>query len=248
MKKIIYVGHSQGSTQFLLALGVHEELKEKIAGFVGMGSIVSLRSLVDNVAMNFLSRMYIFELLQLLGFSKVLLISRWMSQAIGVLLYNSAFHTRLITRGMQHLIGRNNDLIPPSMVGLIFTHEPGGASLNNLLHWMQCFRSRKTFSKFCFGRRRNLQVYGMEQPPEYCLQHLKTLPFASLLFRGEKDGLASHEDFMELVGRFDEESVSSVELKEYNHLDYLWSEKAPLDIYQRILAFSNENSTHQLTV
>lgn len=41
-QKIIYVGHSQGSTQLLLALGVHPALKEKIAAFVGMGALVSL--------------------------------------------------------------------------------------------------------------------------------------------------------------------------------------------------------------
>ncbi len=66
--------------------------------------------------------MYIFELLQLLGFSKVLLISRWMSQAIGVLIYNSSIHMRLIMKGIKYLIGRNNDLIPHAMIGLIFTH------------------------------------------------------------------------------------------------------------------------------
>lgn len=180
----------------MLALGVHERLKERVALFVGMGSIVSLRSLIENIPLNFMSRVYFFELLQLLGFENVLLISRWMSQAIGVLIYNSSFHLRLIMRGIKQLVGINNDLIPNSMIGLIFTHEPGGGSVNNLLHWMQCFRSRKNFSKFCYGKRRNLEVYGMEKPPEYTLQHLKTLPFPSLLFRGEKDGLASHEDFM----------------------------------------------------
>lgn len=155
------MGHSQGSTQFLLVLGVHEELKEKVALFVGMGSIVCMKSLV-NIPLNYISRVYFFELLQLLGFEKVLLFSRWMSQSIGVLLYNSSFHLMLIMRGIKHLVGMNNDLIPASMVGLIFTHEPGGSSVNNLLHWIQCFRSRKTFSKFCYGKTRNLEVYGTE--------------------------------------------------------------------------------------
>lgn len=41
-EKIIYMGHSQGSTQFLLAIGIHAELKDRIAGFVGLGTIVSL--------------------------------------------------------------------------------------------------------------------------------------------------------------------------------------------------------------
>ena len=42
----------------------------------------------------------------------------------------------------------------------------------------------------------------MEIAPEYCLKHLKELPFSSFLFRGEKDALASHEDFAELLAMF----------------------------------------------
>lgn len=41
-EKVLYVGHSQGSTQLMLALGVHPWMKDKIAGFIGMGSIISL--------------------------------------------------------------------------------------------------------------------------------------------------------------------------------------------------------------
>ena len=35
-KKLVYIGHSQGSTQLLLSFGVHKELKDKIAGFIGL--------------------------------------------------------------------------------------------------------------------------------------------------------------------------------------------------------------------
>jgi hypothetical protein len=41
-EKIFYIGHSQGSTQLLLALDVHSELRDKIAVFIGLGTVVSL--------------------------------------------------------------------------------------------------------------------------------------------------------------------------------------------------------------
>lgn len=133
-----------------------------------------------------------------------------MSQAIGVMLSNSRLHLKVILKGIKHLVGRNGHSIPPHMVAVIFTHEPGGGSVNNVLHWIQCFRSRQTFRKFCYGPRKNKQLYGTEQAPEYCLKHLKELPFSSFLFRGGHDGLASKEDFQELIGYFSEERVRSV--------------------------------------
>lgn len=53
---------------------------------------------------------------------------------------------------IKKLIGSNKDNIPNHMMGTIFTHEPGGGSANNVLHWIQCFRRRKNFTKFCFGK------------------------------------------------------------------------------------------------
>jgi hypothetical protein len=50
--------------------------------------------------------------LQLLGFEKLLLISRWMSQAIGVTMYNSALHLKMVMRGIKHLVGINGKTIP----------------------------------------------------------------------------------------------------------------------------------------
>jgi hypothetical protein len=36
--------------------------------------------------------------------------------------------------------------------------------------------------------------------------------------------------------------LKSLEVKEYNHLDYLWGEHAHLDIYRDILVFINAHS------
>lgn len=41
-EKIVYIGHSQGSTQFLLGLGVNSQIKDKIASFIGLGTVISL--------------------------------------------------------------------------------------------------------------------------------------------------------------------------------------------------------------
>lgn len=71
-KKLVYIGHSQGSTQLLLSLGVHKELKNKIASFIGIGPVLTLAG-VDNPILNLLSKFYIIEIFKLLGLNKLLL-------------------------------------------------------------------------------------------------------------------------------------------------------------------------------
>lgn len=76
----------------------------------------------------------------------------------------------------QQLMGVNRNYIPEHMAGVIFTHEFGGASTNNVMHWIQSFRKKK-FERFCYGEKRNLEIYGQENPPEYCHKHLKSVEF-----------------------------------------------------------------------
>lgn len=55
--KVVYIGHSQGSTQFMLGLGVHPHLREKIACFIGLGSVVSLQNTTNHTVLQCLDRL-----------------------------------------------------------------------------------------------------------------------------------------------------------------------------------------------
>lgn len=92
-----------------------------------------------------------------------------MLKAIGVTMFNSYIHSWMVLRGFKELIGVNGKTIPKNMIGVVFTHGPGGGSINNVLHWIQCFRKGDQFSKFCFGKKKNKVKYGRENPPYYCL-------------------------------------------------------------------------------
>lgn len=71
---------------------------------------------------------------------------------------------------------------------MILAHEPGGASIKNVLQWVQCYRKGK-LSRFDFGSDGNMLKYGQKTSPEYCFKHLKEVPFHSYLFRGQKDAV-----------------------------------------------------------
>jgi hypothetical protein len=129
----------------------------------------------------------------------MLIVPHALSRAVGVLAYNSRFHYSLYLVFIRLLCGitkKNN--VTEDRLGVIVTHLPGGASTNNAIQWMQCYRHGK-MRKFDYGKTRNRVLYGSDQPPLYSLDHLKDLPFHTHLFRGSRDGLASEQDFNQLV-------------------------------------------------
>lgn len=92
--------------------------------------------------------------------------------------------------------------------GTIIAHEPGGASVNNLKHWIQLARSHE-FKKFDFGKKKNRTVYGSDSPPSYNFNNLKQFSFNKYLFRGMKDAVMSEQDFNFLLSNLDTNSTFS---------------------------------------
>ena len=62
---------------------------------------------------------------------------------------------------------------------------------------MQVFEKKK-FAKFDYGKRKNIQEHGSEEPPEYTFSTLSSLPFHCYLFRGTSDICVPYEGFCEL--------------------------------------------------
>jgi hypothetical protein len=86
--KLIYIGHSQGSTQFLVSTGIHN-FKDKIACFIGMGTVISLENVTEHLVLKYLSMFPMVELLKILGFKTVLSLPKWVTKATGILIYNT---------------------------------------------------------------------------------------------------------------------------------------------------------------
>ena len=66
---------------------------------------------------------------------------------------------------------------------------PAGTSTKTVAHYAKNIRSGK-FSKFDFGPRENLAVYGREEPPEYKLEKV-TVPVTT--YWGQDDGFTAEE-------------------------------------------------------
>lgn len=58
-EKIIYLGHSQGSAQLVLGMGVNAHLQDKIAGFIGLGTVVSFQNVKSHLVLQVMSGFYL---------------------------------------------------------------------------------------------------------------------------------------------------------------------------------------------
>lgn len=87
----------------------------------------------------------------------MLIIPNWMSKLIGVMIYNSWFYFKGFMMVVTGLCGTNKikHRINFDRFGVIISHEPGGSSINNALHWIQIYR-RGYLHKYDHGKIRNI--------------------------------------------------------------------------------------------
>ena len=157
--KLIYIGHSQGSTQFLVSTGLHD-FDDKIACFVGMGTVISLENVNDHVVLKYLSKFKGVQILKMLGFKTVLSLPKWVTKATGVLIYNTDFYFKFFFGIVNTLCGKPmKNKIDTDRLGVIISHEPGGTSIPNVEQWIQFYNTGK-IKRFDYGPKKNLAKYG----------------------------------------------------------------------------------------
>jgi hypothetical protein len=101
-----------------------------------------------------------------------------------------------------------------------FSHFPAGTSAKNMVHFAQGVSSKR-FAQYDLGRKKNMDVYGMDKPPEYPIEDI-TCPYIALM-SSENDWLASPKDVDILRSRLNVKPIEDyvVELPQWNHLDFI---------------------------
>eukprot|EP01097_Dermamoeba_algensis_P000137 TRINITY_DN1049_c0_g1_i1.p1 TRINITY_DN1049_c0_g1~~TRINITY_DN1049_c0_g1_i1.p1 ORF type:complete len:142 (-),score=42.02 TRINITY_DN1049_c0_g1_i1:28-453(-) len=120
-------------------------------------------------------------------------------------------------------------------MSVMAAHEPGGTSVQNIIHWAQLVRSKK-FQKFDYGREENKKRYGQDTPPEYPFSSFPpSLPL--LLFSGGEDALADPDDTLFLLSSLPNQSVVKMhDIPDYAHLDFTWATDANVKVYKPTIA------------
>jgi pimeloyl-ACP methyl ester carboxylesterase len=231
-KTLSYIGHSQGTTMTFAAFNIHPHYASKLNLFVGLGPVASVKN-IENKFLKFLADWDIDLLIQYLGAERFGIPS---DSYLGRLIesYFCYMEPQICANVVELICGQHQNAFNNSRMPVVSTHEPGGTSVKNVIHWAQLVR-RGLFAMYDYGIAGNLKVYNSTAPPVYKLDVIpSSLPLA--LVYGDKDLLADPIDVRNLIKILSNSPVYVKELKNYAHLDFCWCIEAYSDFYRDIVA------------
>eukprot|EP00095_Tigriopus_kingsejongensis_P005003 maker-scaffold139_size317827-snap-gene-0.14 protein:Tk05003 transcript:maker-scaffold139_size317827-snap-gene-0.14-mRNA-1 annotation:"lipase 3" len=230
--KIHYVGHSMGTTAFMITMQKKPEYAEKII----MANLLAPVAFVEHMK------------------SPIRLIAPFVDQiewiadflGLGEFLPSNGFMDLLadlfcddgILQGICKsilflLCGWDEAQVNETLLDTIVHHTPAGASTFTVVHYAQEVNSGG-FHAYDHGKKDNMNIYGTEQPPPYQLE-LMNVPIS--LYWSQNDWLAQPSDVLSLISKlpniFDNYEVP---YENWNHLDYLWGIDAPTLVYTQLIS------------
>ncbi|KAG7173669.1 Lipase 3-like 3 [Homarus americanus] len=228
VEQVFYVGHSMGCALLFAAMHYHPHVNSWIRVVAGMapssytyhkrGPIGFLAPFIDRLDRE-LTKRGIVELLRLDPET-----SSTVSEVCGSKsITNFVFLYYFVEEDRIMLI---SDLLSYTT----------GTGLHVFTHLLQLHRSRR-FQAFDYGEERNLEKYGTPLPPPL-LNRVK-VPVG--LFYSDNDWVVDALDVLRTASELPSLALlHRVPLKDFNHLDFLWSENAHYLVYHPLIRFFND--------
>ncbi|XP_062703826.1 lipase 3-like [Aedes albopictus] len=231
-RKLQYIGHSQGSTQFLVLTTLRPEYNDVFisahlsAPVAYIHHTTSPAVILTNRAEELEAASRLTGVYELGGRghgSYVDAIVR--ANQLGFIPMD------LILINVWYVMGYH-DSINRTILPDLFRYSPAGGSIYQVLHYIQLFNARN-FQQYDFGPEENLLRYGTVQPPMYPL-HKVTTP--AYLYYSEADNINHPPDVDALAERLPNLRLKfKIPDRRWNHIDFLYGSRADR-LYHMILS------------
>ena len=188
-EKIIYFGHSQGTT--LMFSGLTQKFqfyKDNLKLFVALAPVARLSN-IGSTLISFLSTISLHKLIK-----KIRIYEMGADKERNKSIFNFVDkYASGLTNFFINLLcdidtKASND---KNSVSVFLNHYPSGSSLKCLIHFAQIINGKK-FTYFDYKKEANFALYKQKEPPEYDLSVIKDFPI--MIIGGDKDRLADPED------------------------------------------------------
>lgn len=242
--RIHYVGHSLGVKQFFInAMLGTEYVNRRIRSMIGLGPSLFSGPLSGSNASTTGTKIGLFflDLMRWVGLKNF-----WVSPS--TLPFNSWF-IRQFPMLMVHLVrlicgATNNQTMDTSRLGVCASGEPGGTSVQALMHSLQQ-HTRPGLHMFDFGEAGNEQHYGgLKVPPRYDHEKLRGIRIPIYLVMGTKDKIELYSGWEDMLRLLPKDSVFEM-IDDYAHLDYRWADNAHVVLYPRLVQFMKSHDLAQ---
>ncbi|EGG23596.1 hypothetical protein DFA_05730 [Cavenderia fasciculata] len=224
--KISYVGHSQGTTMGFIGFA-NETLASKIDLFVALAPVVRVTH-CKSTFLNLLAKYDVADLFVLLGDKSFLIQTPGMQKFLQII---CTFDPSICQNSLALIMGWDTANINSTRLPVYMSHEPGGTSVQNVLHWSQAVKTG--YQKFDYGTKGNLAHYGQATPPQY---NISAFNAPVIIFYGSNDYLADPVDVQWLIPQLPTLLYNKY-IQGYSHLDFVWGENAYLDVYQEVTQY-----------
>lgn len=244
--KLYYVGHSQGTLILFGLLSEKPEYNKKIQLFSALGPVTNvtyMKSPVRLLAPFARDAQMLFDLFGEYDF----LPSNWFTRFLADTLCK--YHvSRILCEDVIFLIdGTDTHELNMTRIPVFVSHTPAGTSVKNMVHFAQLVREKR-FQKYDYGRKKNIEIYGQETPPEYNVSRV-TAPVG--LFWSQSDWFADPKDVRQLSERLPSLTMNyKVPDPLFTHIDFTFGVHAKDLVYNammKLMAGHGARRTDRLT-
>jgi lysosomal acid lipase/cholesteryl ester hydrolase len=218
-QKIIYIAHSQGTTQMFAALTQNlEYFQNKIKLFIALAPVAKNWNM-NSKLLTLMRILRLDEICERLAFHELFCNDKEFEKLNSWILPKLPY---LCTIAANMICDVNSGKYNNSkMMSVYVSHQPGGSSLKAISHFVQLIRSRK-FRMYDYGKKMNKIIYHNEEPTEYDLKTICSIPIG--LFSGLDDKLATPKDVEWLENELGDNMVCHKKYEGMGHSTFLMAD------------------------
>ena len=233
--KVDYICHSQGGLIYFILYTLNQKIiEDNFNHFISLGTVITTFTSESHL-IKFGSYSKLPEIVDTLHINNILCFNKFFYDALSNF---CKFFNKPCFNIINFIVSNNFDTKRINMSKLFaeFLYVPAGTSSKNIRHWMQIYNTKR-LAQYDYGEKKNLEIYGKISSPIYDLRKFKNYKIKSFLYTSDKDPFSNIDDLNHLTKYLNEKYVTIKRMKNYNHMDFLWSDDAKEDIYKPIVKF-----------
>ncbi|EEB09971.1 Gastric triacylglycerol lipase precursor, putative [Pediculus humanus corporis] len=215
-KKLIYVGHSMGTTMYFVLMSEKPEYNKKIQVAQLMAPIAYMKNIIS----------------KLFGDGEFISHGGWLTRLGKIICEPLKIEVRLCLSVIYLLVGSDPREYDQAVLDVLLNHFSGGYSVKGVNHYAQLVQSGK-FRQYDYGKLKNFIQYGSVKPPDY---NLKNITAPTYLYLGKNDLLSTIPDVKRLVKQMTSvKNTFLVDYPKFSHLDFVLSKNVKKELYDYMI-------------
>ncbi|XP_075151158.1 lipase 3-like [Haematobia irritans] len=231
-----YVGHSQGTTVYLVMMSEKPSYNNKIKSVHLLGPAAYMGNMKSPMTRAFAPILGQPNAMVELCGSMEFMPSNKFKQDLGIEMCKAnSPYVEMCANEIFLIGGYDSEQLDRELLEHIKATSPAGASVNQNIHFCQEYNSKK-FRKFDYSVVRNpIEYGGALQPPDY---NLKNALAPTHMYYGANDWMCDLKDVEQLIKELPNVQLDYlVPFPKWAHLDFIWGTEAKFYVYDKVMEY-----------